>query len=163
MRKFSLCLAALLLSAVVAHAEGGIGTKAEVFGGFQYTRTEGGTNWTGWNTSLTGNAGKVLGITADFSQTYNSGVHFTTYTFGPEVHAHMAIVKPFVHALFGGARLSASGVSANGFATYIGGGLDAGHGTFALRVAQFDWMYNHFSGVGSGKNVRVSTGVVVRF
>ena len=159
MRKFSLCLAALLVCAVAAQAE----PKAEVFGGYQYTRTEGGTNWNGWNAALTGDMGKLLGITADFSQVYNSGVHFTTYTFGPEVHAHLPMVKPFVHALFGGARLSASGASANGFASYIGGGVDAGHGPFAFRVAQFDWLYTHFSGVGSGKNIRISTGIVARF
>jgi len=159
MRKFSLCVAALLLFAVAAQAA----PKAEVFGGYQFTRTQGGANWSGWNGALTGNMGSFFGITADFSQVYNSGVHYSTYTFGPEVHAHLPLVKPFAHALVGGGRLSGGGASINGLATYIGGGIDAGHGVIALRVAQFDWLYQRFSGAGSGKNVRVSTGVVLRF
>jgi hypothetical protein len=163
MRKFSLCLAALLLCAVVAQAEPKAAPKAEVFGGYQFTRLEGGTNMNGWNAALTGNMGRSFGITGDFSQVYNSGVHFSTYTFGPEVHAHLPIVKPFVHALFGGARLAGGGGSVNGFATYVGGGLDIGHGVFAVRVPQFDWMYAHFSGGSSSKNVRLSVGLVGRF
>ena len=159
MRKFSLCFAALLLFAVAAQAA----PKAEIFGGYQYTRTEGGSNWSGWNGALTGNMGSFFGITADFSQVYNSGVHYSTYTFGPEVHAHLPLVKPFAHALVGGARLSASGISTNGFAGYFGGGIDAGSGLIAFRVAQFDWLYTRFSGTSSSKNVRVSTGIVLRF
>ena len=159
MHKFSLCLAALFVFAVAAQAE----PKAEVFGGYQYTRFEGGINWNGWNAAVTGNMGKVFGVTGDFSQVYKSGVHFTTYTFGPELHAHLPIVKPFVHALVGGAKLSGGGASINGFSTYVGGGIDAGHGLLAFRVAQFDWMYAHFSGGSSSKNVRISIGLVVRF
>jgi hypothetical protein len=168
MRKSYLCFIALLMFAALAQAA----PKAEVFGGYQFTRLEGGTNMSGWNGALTGNVGSLLGITADFSQVYKSGVHFTTYTFGPEIHAHLPLVKPFVHALVGGARFSAGAVpvgssgstfSTNGFASYFGGGIDAGSGLFAFRVAQFDWMYARFSGSGSSKNVRVSTGLVLRF
>jgi hypothetical protein len=159
MRKYYLCVLALLLCSGAAQAA----PTAEVFGGYQYTRTEGGTGWNGWNAAITGNVAPLFGITADFSQVYNSGVHFTTYTFGPEVHAHLPLVKPFAHALFGGARASASGVSStNGFAAYIGGGIDAGRGAFAVRVAQFDWLYDRFSGIGSGKNTRFSAGLVIR-
>lgn len=170
MRKFSLCLAALFVFTVAAQAE----PKAEIFGGYQYTRFEGGINWNGWNAAVTGNMGRFFGVTADFSQVYNSGVHYTTYTFGPEVHAHLPIVKPFVHALVGGARFaptgfstsaggSGSGGSENGFAMYFGGGVDAGHGPLALRIAQFDWHDFRFYGLNSSKNVRISTGLVVRF
>lgn len=159
MRKFSLCLAALLFCAVAAQAA----PKAEVFGGYQFTRTEGGGNWNGWNAALTGNLGSTFGVTADFSQVYNSGVHYTTYTFGPEIHAHLPIVKPFAHVLLGGAKASFSGASTNGFAMYFGGGIDAGHGALAWRVIQFDWLDTRFSGMNSSKNVRASTGVVLRF
>ena len=159
MGKFSLCLAVLLCCALSAQAA----PKAEVFGGYQFTRTVGGTNWNGWNAAITGNLGSFFGVTADFSRVYNSGVHFTTYTFGPEVHAHLPVVKPFAHVLLGGARLSAAGSSTNGLAMYFGGGVDAGHGVLAWRVVQFDWLYDRFSGIGSGKNARISTGVVLRF
>jgi len=88
MRKFSLCLAALFVFTVAAQAE----PKAEIFGGYQYNRFEGGSNWNGWNAALTGNMGRFFGVTADFSQVYNSGVHYTTYTFGPEVHALVGVL-----------------------------------------------------------------------
>jgi hypothetical protein len=45
----------------------------------------------------------------------------------------------------------------------LGGGIDAGHGPPAFRVAQLDWMTTRFSGFTDRKNVRVSTGLVLRF
>ncbi len=159
MRKFVFCFAILILSAVAASAE----PKAEVFGGYQFTHFDGGPNMNGWNGALTGNFNRWFGVTADFSGVYGSGLRFHTYTFGPEVHAHLPLVKPFAHALFGGARASAGGVSTNGFDMMLGGGIDAGHGPLAFRVAQVDWMTTRFSGFTDRKNVRVSTGLVVRF
>jgi hypothetical protein len=159
MRKVFLCLLAMLLSAVVAEAA----TKADIFGGYQYTHLDGGTGLNGWNAALTGYFNRFFGITADFSGTYHSGLSFHTYTFGPEISVHLPIVKPFAHALFGGARAAAGGVSRNGFDVYLGGGVDLGHGLFALRVAQFDWMTTRFSGVTDRKNVRFSTGLVLSF
>ncbi len=159
MCKFLVCLFAVLLSAVAANAA----PKAELFGGYQYTHFHGGTNANGWNAALTGNLNSWFGVTADFSGVYPSGVHFYTYTFGPELHAYLPIVKPYVHALFGGIRATASGASLNGFDMMLGGGVDAGHGPIAWRVAQFDWMSVRFNGVTDKKNVRISTGLVVRF
>ncbi len=148
--------------------------KVEIFGGYQFSHLEGSVNANGWNASVTGNANRWLGGTADFSGVYKtiSGVNANayTYTFGPVVSLnHEGIVNPFVHALFGGAHLSASipGVasgSTNGFTMMFGGGVDAKvHKNFAVRVAQVDWVYYRFSGIDSSKNVRVSTGVVLRF
>ena len=159
MRKFGLCFAILILFVVAANAE----PKAELFGGYQFTHFDGGPNMNGWNGALTGNFNPWFGVTADFSGVYGSGQKFHTYTFGPEVHAHLPLVKPFAHALFGGARASAAGVGTNGFDMMLGGGIDAGHGPLAFRVAQFDWMTTRFSGFTDRKNVRVSTGLVVRF
>jgi hypothetical protein len=159
MRKLCFCLAILMCFAVAANAE----TKAEVFGGYQFTRLDGGPNLNGWNGALTGDIGHFFGITGDFSGVYGSGLHFQTYTFGPEVHAHLPLIKPFAHALFGGARASSGGISSNGFDMMFGGGIDAGHGPLAFRVAQFDWMTTHFSGFTDHKNVRVSSGIVIRF
>jgi hypothetical protein len=107
--------------------------------------------------------GSIFGITADFSGVYGSGYHLYTYTFGPEVHAHLPVVKPFVHALFGGSRQSIGLTSIDGFAMYLGGGVDAGHGPIAWRVVQFDWMDLRYYGNSVAKNVRVSTGLVIRF
>ncbi len=159
MRKFSVCLLLVAVSAVAAHAA----PKAEVFGGYQFTRFDGGPNASGWNAALTGNFNSWFGVTADFSGVYPSGINFHTYTFGPEISAHLPVVKPFAHALFGGIRAAASGASTNGFDMMLGGGVDAGHGPFAWRVAQFDWMTVRFNGVTDKKNVRISTGIVLRF
>ena len=137
--------------------------KAEVFGGYQYTHFDGGGNFNGWNASLTGNFTNYFGITGDFSGVYDSGAKFHTYTFGPVISAHTPVVQPFAHALFGGATASGGG-SQTGFAMFYGGGLDAGmrHG-LAFRVVQVDWMVLRFSGVTSKNNVRLSTGVVIKF
>jgi len=159
MRTFCICLAILILSAVAANAA----PKAELFGGYQFTHLDSGPNMNGWNAALTGNFNSWFGVTADFSGVYGSGLKFYTYTFGPEVHAHLPVVKPFAHALFGGARASASGVGVNGLDMLLGGGIDAGHGPLAFRVVQFDWMTTRFSGFTDHKNVRVSTGLVLRF
>jgi len=138
--------------------------KAEVFGGYQYTHFDGGGNFNGWNAALTGNFNNWLGITGDFSGVYDSGVKFHTYTFGPVITAHTPVVQPFAHALFGGGTISGGGASTTGFVMYYGGGLDAGmrHG-LAFRVAQVDWMVTHFSGFTDKNNVRISTGIVLKF
>jgi hypothetical protein len=147
--------------------------KAEVFGGYQFTHLEGGPNANGWNFAFNGNFNEWLGITADFGAGYKSesGVNFRnyTYTFGPvlSLRANKAYT-PFVHALIGGDHASAGvggvGGSGNGFAVMAGGGVDANlKSRFAYRVAQVDWLMVHGSGGTSGKNFRLSTGLVFRF
>jgi hypothetical protein len=125
--------------------------------------SRGGPNAHGWDAALTGNLNSWFGVTADFSGVYPSGFHVTTYTFGPKITAPTPVIKPFVHALFGGAKFSAFGQSINGFNVAIGDGADVGHGPFAWRVAQFDWLTFRFQGQNSSKNIRVSTGIVFRF
>ena len=153
--------------------------KAEIFGGYQYLRvndvfsTGHGINFNGWEASLTGNVNQWLGVTGDFGGAYKSvsgaNLHIYTYGGGPVINLnHAGVVNPFVHALFGGARLgaSASGVGSggtNGFTMMYGGGADVKMSKmFALR-GQVDWQYFRFSGVTFSKNVRLSTGIVFRF
>lgn len=149
----------LLSFSAVAHAA----PKAVIFGGYQYTHLDGGPNMNGWNGALTGNFNHWLGITADLSGSYNSGFHFYTYTFGPQISADLPMIRPFVHVLFGGAKATAGGVSNSGFDMMVGGGVDAGHGLVGLRLGQFDWMTTHFNGYTDRKNVRFSTGLVLNF
>jgi len=155
MRKVLFCFVVLMVSAVSANAA----PKAEVFGGHQFTHFDGGPNMNGWNGALTGNFNNWFGVTADFSGVYGSGlnIYTYTYTFRPEVHAHLPLVKTFAHALFGGARLAGGGGSTSGVDMMLGGGIDAGHGPLAFRVAQFDWMTTRYSGFTDRKNVRVSS------
>jgi len=154
-------------------AESGGYPKTEVFGGYQYSHLEGGYNANGWDIAVNGNFNEWLGITADLGSAYKSengvSVNNYTYTFGPvmSLRAHKAYT-PFVHALIGGDHASASvpgfGTSANGFALMAGGGVDANiNRFFSFRVAQADWMLVHGSGGTSGKNLRIITGLVVKF
>jgi hypothetical protein len=173
--------------------------KVEVFGGYQYLHTgsitvDGQTvpsssqNWNGWDAGATGYFNKYLGVTGDFSGNYATfdffGVpdvssHVYTYAGGPVVAYREGKVNPFVHALFGGIRLSGSksGVSAsfNGFTTMFGGGVDvkAAH-AISVRLIDVDWVHYHFGSqtvpvvgpipsFGQSNNVRITTGLVLRF
>jgi hypothetical protein len=164
--------------------------KVEVFGGYQYlhigTNTSAGINsgqgFNGWNAAAAYNFNKNLGVEGDFSGTYAkvSGVsfHIYTYTGGPVVSMNTGKIKPFAHVLFGGAQLTGSAqgasVTFNGFTTMVGGGVDAKvNKVLAIRLAQFDWLYYHFGSktiagttvpsFSGSNNVRISTGVVLRF
>src|SRR5512135_897075 len=122
MRKLIGIVLLFLLVSVVAVAQE---DKAEVFGGYQYTRLNTGVsgvdsiNLNGWNASVSGYFTKNLGISADFSGAYGSPFGVSTkmypFMFGPIVHLpNSSKITPFAHALFGAAHLtaSASGVSA---------------------------------------------------
>jgi Outer membrane protein beta-barrel domain len=147
--------------------------KAEIFGGYQYTRFDGGVNANGWDTALTGNLNRWFGVAADFSGAYNSqnGVNFNqyTYTFGPVVSwRHNAAFTPFAHFLAGGSHSSVafSGLSGSdsGFAMMFGGGVDvraAQH--IAVRAVQFDWLSLHSNGASDNNNMRISTGLLFRY
>src|SRR5207253_4476011 len=88
MRKFIGLLLLLGLFSLAAVAQENY-SKAEVFGGYQYTRFDGGVNANGFNGAITGNLNHWFGVAADFSGAYKnvSGVDTKTYTytFGPQV------------------------------------------------------------------------------
>ncbi len=171
MRKaiFTAFLGLLLLTlAAVATAE----PRGEIFGGYQYTRVGGMVNANGWNAAVTGRVNRWFGLTADFSGAYKSAgpvkASALTYTFGPSFSMRGERVSPFVHALFGGFRVSAgfmgANVSSNGFAALMGGGVDVKatpHVT--VRAIQADWILWRTQGLTEEKNARISTGLVFRF
>jgi hypothetical protein len=155
---------AILLAILCAPA---FAQRVEIFGGAQFEHLQSSYNAVGWNGSLTGNFKHVLGITADFSGVYNSrraNSSVYTYTFGPVLTARLPVVQPFVHALFGGATVSASGNSDNAFAMFLGGGLDVGFRRgIAFRLVQADWMMTKFADETQNKQGRVSAGIVIKF
>jgi hypothetical protein len=178
MQKFLMLFAFLGLLSLPMMAQ----DKVEVFGGYQYTHFDedfGSINHAnGWDGALTYNFSKSIGVTADVTGAYRTigGTtgHFYTYAFGPTFSHNMGRVKPFVHVLAGGANLGASGggtdFSVNGFTAMAGGGADVKLDKhFALRLVQADWVYYHFDSSSStpylsnGGNVKIATGVVVRF
>lgn len=174
MRKFIGLGLLLGMFAVSAFAqEMATAPKAEIFGGYQYTRFDGGTNANGWNGAVTGNLNNWFGIAGDFSGAYKTqnGVSFNnyTYTFGPVVsYRHNETFTPFAHFLAGGYRASASfsGVSGstNGFAMMFGGGVDVkATRHVGVRAIQFDWLSLHSNGNSDNNNMRISTGLLLRY
>jgi len=140
-------------------------SRVEIFAGGQYLHLDPNFNLEGWNGAFTGNIKGWIGITVDGSGSYHSGLTFHTISVGPELRANLPMVKPFVHALVGGARSSGGGVSANGFVGMVGGGVDLGGGVFAFRLIQADWVATRFTNFTnmSNKNFRASAGIVMRF
>ena len=146
--------------------------KAEFYGGYQYTRLEGGVNANGFNFGATGNFNNFFGITADFGSSYTtqSGVSFHnyTYTFGPQLalYANKGWT-PFVHALIGGDHGSASFAGAsgsgNGMAMLAGGGVDININRYMAFRGSADWMMLHGNGSTSSKNFRMPIGIVLKF
>lgn len=172
---FAFAVVVLMLTMIAAAQDA---PKAEVFGGYQYSRldTDGlgsDVNANGWNASFTGNLNHWFGVTADVSGSYATvfGVNtkLYTYTGGPVLAARASqSFTPFVHALVGGFHLSADvggpSISTNGLAVLLGGGVDARlTDNISFRVAQGDWMILRAEGDTAKKNVRISTGVVLRF
>ncbi|MEP6642853.1 MAG: outer membrane beta-barrel protein [Acidobacteriaceae bacterium] len=147
--------------------------KGEFFGGYQYTKYDGGTNANGWDTAVTGNLNRWLGVTGDFSGAYNSqnGVSFHDYlyTVGPVVSLRTnKAFTPYAHFLAGGSRASFSGLgltgSNSGFAMMFGGGVDiAATRHVAIRAAQLDWLSLRSNGVSDNNNLRITTGLVFRY
>jgi len=149
--------------------------KAEVFGGYQYLHLGGdftGLNTNGWDASVTGYFNNYFGITGDFSGAYKtiSGVsaHVYTYSGGPVLAYREGKVNPFVHVLLGGATFGAGYAGASGsksgFTTMFGGGVDVqATKNISIRLADFDWVYYHVAGQSESSNVRLATGIVLRF
>lgn len=146
-------------------------TKADFFGGYQWTNIDTGgvtdrLNFNGWNTAVTGYFSKSVGVTADFSGAYGDTLGVSTklhtYMFGPTLRVPSDKLSPFVHALFGGVHVSGGGVSDSSFGYALGGGIDLGQKNFALRIAQFDYLGSRFGGENQ-KNFRYSAGVVFKF
>jgi hypothetical protein len=137
--------------------------KPEVFGGYQFTSTDGGWHASGWNGAANLNIWKNVGATADFSGVYSSGQNLYTYTFGPVVSLPKHGISPYAHALFGGAHAGAFGFGEGGMAMMFGGGVDVGSKKFAFRAIQVDWMTLRFNGFTDKNNVRVNTGILYRF
>ena len=156
----TILIAGVLCTAVFAQ-------KVEMFGGAQYEHLQPSYNAVGWNAALTGNFKHVLGITADFSGVYNSrrtSSSVYTYTFGPVLTARLPVVQPFVHALFGGATATGSGVNSNAFAMLVGGGLDIGFRKgIGFRLVQADWLMTKFGDQTQDNQGRVSAGIVIKF
>ncbi len=123
--------------------------KVEIFAGYAYLHP-GSVNApdesipAGWGTNVTYNFTKNLGLGADFGGHYSDTSNIGTVLFGPKFTLYNGkVARPFVHALFGLARISPSGLNSdNTFGLALGGGLDLKvHRNVAIRLIEADWVH----------------------
>src|SRR5258708_28471316 len=131
--------------------------KPEVYGGYQFTSTDGGWHASGWNTAANLYIKRWLGATADFSGVYHNGGNLYTYTFGPVVSTHESSFSPYAHALFGGAHTAGGGISDSGVAMLFGGRVDFRKRKLGFRAVPFDWVVLPFSGSTRKHNITVNS------
>ncbi len=166
----SMCLVGLIFSPVMAQSV----PKAEVFGGYSWT---GGT-FHGWNSSVTGNVTRRVGIVADFSGHYGNELDGSilvkqdahSFLFGPRYSFRGKRFTPFVYALLGVTRFHLSAtvsgqkfsVSDSGFSSALGGGLDFRvNDRLAIRTFQIDYFRPNFFGEAHNRG-RLAFGVVLQ-
>jgi hypothetical protein len=187
MRKIVVILGSLLLLSSLALAQ--IPTSGNVFFGYSYLNTDvvpsSRTSMNGWEATVEGKFLPFIGIAADFSSYYGTPnfplpvqpvcnlppcptpLNFNTseqnYLFGPRVSISVSKFRPFAEALVGAGHINAhSAGSDTSFATVIGGGLDYRLFRILAWRLQGDYLRTSFFS-STQDNVRLTTGVVVRF
>jgi len=175
------------LYAGVASAQ--VPTSGNVYFGYSYFNTNlapnrGGLN--GWQGTLEGKVLPVLGIVADITGQYGSldlgvmcpvvpvggggggcvnfdvSTHVYEVMFGPRIGATIGKFRPFGEFEIGVGHVSAPIQTDTSVATAVGGGVDYKlFHALAWRV-EGDYVYTHFFSAGQ-HNVRISTGIVLRF
>lgn len=183
MGKTLLVTSALILFAGLASAQVPAGN---VSFGYSYYNTDLSSidraNTNGYEASLEGRVVPFLGFVADFdghygsqnfpggvcglscvTTTFNANVTENNYLFGPRVSFPVGKIRPFAEALFGGAHVNAGAAGSDtSFATAVGGGLDYKLIPHIAWRFQGDYVQTRFFGT-TQDNVRVSTGIVLRF
>jgi outer membrane protein OmpA-like peptidoglycan-associated protein len=165
----------------------------DLFVGYSYVRFSTNTlgvketfNWQGLDTNIAGNINRWFSVVGDFGvyriKDLPPGVSGSAYTFmfGPRFSHRGQRWTPFLHALFGAARLADIQVPApptgsaffnrrfseNAFATAIGGGVDANFNKhIGIRIFQAEYFLTKFTDGGNNKqnNLRASAGIVLHF
>jgi hypothetical protein len=162
-RRLSFLLGLLFLVSLPARAQSS-GDKFELFGGYSYLRLDSSpmTNLNGWNFSGQLKLNNWLGGVADFSANYRSTGSVDTFLFGPQVSWHSRF-SPFARILFGAAHFNGSGLADSTFTASIGAGIETKiNHRLSWRIIQGDYIHTDFFKT-SQNNLRVSTGIVLRF
>lgn len=161
--------------------------SGNVFFGYSYYSTNlsslNRTNMNGWEASLEGKFLPFIGIVADFDSHYGSQdfpgtcpvqipncspsftANFTehNYLIGPRASFSVGKIRPFAEVLIGAGHVHINnGGSDTSFATAVGGGLDYKFLKLLAWRLQGDYIHSNLFDV-SQHNVRISTGIVVRF
>jgi outer membrane protein OmpA-like peptidoglycan-associated protein len=167
--------------------------KVDLFAGYSFVRFSTNTggiketfNWHGLTGALAGNVNRWFSLVGDFGvyrikdlpRTVSGSAY--TFLFGPQFSHRGEHWTPFIHTLFGAARLSDISVSTipsgsaffnrafsqNSFATALGGGLDGNFNKhISVRLFQVEYLLTKFTDGGDNKqnNLRASAGVVLHF
>ena len=164
----------------------------DLFAGYSFVRfsTNAGAketfNWHGFTGALAGNVNRWFSLVGDFG-VYRikdlprpvSGSAYT-YLFGPQFSHRGEHWTPFIHTLFGAARLADIQVSTvpsgsaffnrsfsqNSFATALGGGVDGNFNKhIGVRLFQVEYLMTKFTDGRDNKqnNLRASAGLVLHF
>jgi len=184
MRKLIVIASTFFLFAGLAAAQ--VPTSGNIFFGYSFYSTDLSSidraNTNGWQASLEGKVFSFLGIVADFDGHYGSQNFPTTVCpgqlpclpapfsanlsehnvlFGPRFSASVGKFRPFAEFEIGVGHVSESQTDTS-LATAVGGGVDYKilH-ALAWRV-QGDYVHTHYFSAGQN-NVRISTGIVLRF
>jgi len=183
MRKF-LAVGILIFGLCLAAAAADDTPKVEVYGGVSVLHIDDNglhapkRNFAGWDSEFQYNLNKLLGITADIGGNYGRlapnipNSHAYTYVFGPTFSYRREHATIFAHTLFGENSTNiittvAAGSSSSAFAMAWGGGIDVNvNHTFAIRLAQLDWLYTRHNLVPLGgkdnqNNVRLTGGITI--
>jgi len=164
----------------------------DLFAGYSYIRfrTDAGTvetfNTHGFTGALAGNVNRWFSLVGDFGayriKDLPPGVSASAYTFlfGPQFSRRGERFTPFLHGLFGAARLADVTVSTiptgsaffnrafsqNSFAMALGGGIDTNiNKHVGIRLFQLEYLMTKFTDGGDNKqnSVRASGGLVLHF
>ncbi len=142
-------------------------------------------NMNGGIASITGNLSRWLGFTAEVTGSAIGGLPAATdgtlytYLFGPHFARRSDRVTPFLHGLFGGARLNVNApptvapgsflVSTqheNAFAMALGGGFDVNLGKrLSWRLVEADYLFTNFTDGQTNRqnSFRASTAIIAKF
>jgi outer membrane immunogenic protein len=167
MKKFMWVALAISLFVIPSQAQQ-VTPASDVSAGYSFLRVGGsnGVNMNGGTGSVAFNANDWLGFVGDFGFYHASpsgvGLSATTYQFGPRFSYRAGgKVVPFGEALFGGARLSSSGIATNPFAYTMGGGADLQLGVSDKWSLRPEFEYVGMRQNGSTENcMRISVGIV---
>lgn len=177
---------ALIVFFFGALASAQIPSIGNVFAGYSYYNTNLGAqrqSLNGWEGTAEGKFFlPFVGLVADFSANYgdlkfpvlcpaspipcgpaNVNSHLDNFLVGPRVSITVGKVRPFAEALFGFSHVNTNGFGSDtSFATGVGGGIDY-YMIHLLGVrVQADYLHSDLFS-NPQQNVRVSTGLVLRF
>jgi hypothetical protein len=179
----SACVAiAFFLLTALSYAQ--IPTSGNVFVGYSFENASASAldnidrpNLQGWEGSVEGKIAPFFGIVTDFSGHYGTQTFTTpfpsTFTvtgheyevlFGPRVSVPIGKLTPFGEVFVGVAHISSGGFNPTNtsWATALGGGFDYRLVRLVALRVEGDYVRTNFFST-SQNNIRLSTGIVVRF